>query len=137
VAADLVGHIESCVNNLNLHEELSPISIFKVIQKFFCNIKNHNSGNQHSSFLFFTQAMAEIHNNAVARDALKEYKAYVTADDDKEMQDMSFLSEATLLKMHIDIQKSALDYFGIHQMGDAESNAGILGQLTKVGNVPF
>lgn len=69
----------------------------------------------------------KIHNNAVARDALRVYKNLVTSlMNDSE----SFLVEEQLLINHECFQKEALDYFRGHRMDDgAQSNSDELKQV--------
>ena len=74
--------------------------------------------------------MAIIHNNTVARNAKKVYKAYVTAIE-KESID-TFLTDADIEVKHSKAKKKALDYFGKHKMGDMEFNSEISEELIKV-----
>lgn len=75
--------------------------------------------------------MAKIHNNAVARDAKKEYKIFVTSVEEK-ME--TFLTDPEIQLKQIEAQKMALDYFSKNQMGDDESNSTIWNELNKVQN---
>jgi len=78
--------------------------------------------------------MAKIHNNAVARDAKKEYKTYVTSVEE---QMTIFLTDVEILMKHSEAEKKALDYFVKQQMGDDESNSSILNDLKKVNSYSF
>jgi len=75
--------------------------------------------------------MAKIHNNAVARDATKEYKTYVTSVEEKLE---TFLTDVEILMKHSEAEKKALDYFVKQQMGDEDSNSSILNDLKKVNS---
>jgi len=76
--------------------------------------------------------MAKIHNNAVARGAIDEYKTCVTSAE-KEMIE-TFLTGFELTIKHSDAEKKALDYFEEKQIGNDESNSTIFIQLKKVGS---
>ena len=52
--------------------------------------------------------MAKIQNNAVARDAKKEYKTFVSSIEDKMK---TFLTNAEIQMKHSEAEKKALDYF--------------------------
>jgi len=60
----------------------------------------------------------KIHNNSLARDALKEYKALVTSF---EKDSGTFLEEDDLMMNHEELQKKVLEQFYEHRMGDTES----------------
>lgn len=73
--------------------------------------------------------MTKIHNIAVARDAKKEYKNFVTSVEEKMG---TFLIDSEILMKHSKGEQQALDYFEKHQMVDADSNFEILNELKKV-----
>ncbi len=71
-----------------------------------------------------------MNNNALARDAVQEYKNYVDSVEDGTGE--SFLNDPDLKKYHEEFKKKALEYFEKHQMGDSASSLGIISQLNKV-----
>ena len=71
-----------------------------------------------------------MNNNALARDAVKEYQTCVDSVEDGTRE--SFLNDQDLKKNHEEFKEKALEFFGKHQMGDSTSNSGILDQLNKV-----
>jgi len=72
--------------------------------------------------------MAKIHNTAVAWDAMKKYKNFITSAEIEMFE--TFLTDDVDIQMkHFDAEKKALDYFSRHQMGDDQSNFTILIQL--------
>ena len=71
-----------------------------------------------------------MNNNALARDAVKQYHTGVDSVEDGTRE--SFLNEQDLKKYHEEFKKKALEYFGKHHMGDSASNSSIFDQLNKV-----
>ena len=80
--------------------------------------------------------MTEIHNNTLARNAVKEYKTFVTYSIENEMEFLkTFLTESEIIVKHSSAEKKALDYFCQRKIKDGESNSTILSHLQKVGIV--
>lgn len=75
--------------------------------------------------------MTKIHNTAVVKDAIEEYKTYVTAVE-KEVKE-TFLTGLEITIKHSDAEKKALDYFEENQMGEDQSIYAMSSQLKKVG----
>jgi len=74
--------------------------------------------------------MTKIHNTAVVKDAIEEYKTYVAVVE-TEMKE-TFLTELEITLKHSDAEKKALDYFEENQMGEDQSMYATSSQLKKV-----
>ena len=75
--------------------------------------------------------MTKIHNTAVVKDAIEEYKTYVAVVE-TEMKE-TFLTELEITIKHSDAEKKALDYFEENKMGEDECNSAMSSQIKKVG----
>ncbi len=78
--------------------------------------------------------MARIHNNAVTKEAKKEYKVYVTSVE--KLTIGIFLTDDEIKMKHSYAQKKAFDYLKKHLTGDEESNSDIFNELSNVCMIP-
>lgn len=74
--------------------------------------------------------MVKVHNDAVVKNARKEYKtcAFFIEENNPEI----FLTDADIITKHSESEKNALDYLKRNQMGDEKNNTAFMIELGKV-----
>lgn len=78
--------------------------------------------------------MAKVHNNNVARDAMKLYRSFVIEAAETNKEAILLLSDQEIRMQHEELKKRALQYFDEHQMSkesDSSSSSDFLSQLKK------
>ena len=74
--------------------------------------------------------MTKVHNDAVIKNARKEYKTYVTFIEENNAE--IFLTDGVMITKHFEAKTKAVDYFERHRMGDEKNNIEFLNELEKV-----